>query len=190
VNYLNHRNKVILVSKNDEIIGVEDKLSAHRGNGKRHRAFSVFITNDMGKLLIQKRASGKYHAGSLWSNTVCSHPQPGEDILVSAQDRLQEELGFTTSVQNFSKIEYKEKVGDNLTEWELDYLFWGEVSRVMLMPDPDEVEDVAWVDIDKLLKDISDKPENYTSWFPLILPEFNNFIKLQRSLLRDPVLGL
>ncbi|MGB0449356.1 MAG: isopentenyl-diphosphate Delta-isomerase [Porticoccaceae bacterium] len=178
---MSHRNKVLLVDENDEILGVEDKLSAHQGHGKRHRAFSVFITNADGHLLMQKRASAKYHAGGLWSNSCCSHPQPGEDIVSSAESRLQEELGFTTSVQKFSKIEYREYVGNNLTEWELDHLFWGESSARKVIPNPDEVDDIDWVDIDELQREISLRPDAYTSWLPLILPEFCDFIKKNKS---------
>ena len=170
------RDKVILVDENDEIIGVDDKLTAHQGLGKRHRAFSVFITNDNGQLLLQKRAMGKYHAAGLWSNTCCSHPQLGENILNSAEVRLKEELGFTTSIQNFAKIEYKENVGNNLIEWELDHLFWGKFSSHQIIPNFDEVDDIDWVDIDKLVTDISLKSENYTSWLPLILPKFLCFM--------------
>jgi len=118
------RNKVVLVDIDDTPLAEMDKLEAHQ-QGKLHRAFSIFIFNDSGELLVQQRASSKYHGANLWSNTCCSHPQWEEDVTLSAQERLNYEMGIQCSLIGLYKFIYNEKVENNLIEHELDYIFVG-----------------------------------------------------------------
>lgn len=159
--------KVVLVNKKDEVIGVEEKIKAHQ-KGKLHRAFSVFLFNKKGELLIQKRAKSKYHSGGLWTNTCCSHPRPDEKIEEAAKRRLKEEMGINCKnlKEAFSFI-YKAKVG-NLIEHEFDHVFFG---RFGGKPEPDkkEVADWQWIKPPDLEADIKKNPQKYTPWFKIII---------------------
>jgi len=167
---------VVLVDTNDNQIGTEEKLKAHQ-EGKLHRAFSVFIFNAKGEMMLQKRASHKYHTGGLWTNTCCSHPRPGEDVQAAAHRRLQEEMGFDCPIKKaFSfiyKVYFKE---NNLYEHEFDHVFIG-YSEKNPQLNPEEAEDFAWVAIDKLKQDIKDHPEKYTYWFKVALDKVIEHIK-------------
>ena len=103
-----------------------EKMEAHK-KGLLHRAFSVFIFNSKGELLLQQRALNKYHSGGLWTNSCCSHPQPGEETLVAAQRRLQEEMGFTTHLEKIFDFIYQADFSNGLTEYEFDHVFAGRV---------------------------------------------------------------
>ena len=116
--------KVILVDKNDNQVGLMPKLEAHE-KGLLHRAFSVFIFNNEYKLLLQKRATSKYHSGGLWTNTCCSHPREGEDISEAANRRLFEEMGIKTSLRKVYDFIYKAELDNGLTENEFDHVFYG-----------------------------------------------------------------
>jgi isopentenyl-diphosphate Delta-isomerase len=160
-------NKVILVDENDQEIGSEEKLKAHV-DGKLHRAFSVFIFNSKNELLLQQRALEKYHSGGLWTNTVCSHPAPGEDINASSQKRLMEEMGFTTKTKEIYSFLYKSEFENGLTEHEFDHVFIGSYDSDPI-PNPEEVMDFKWISIDDLRIDMERNPSNYTTWFRLIM---------------------
>lgn len=166
--------EVILVDKEDNQIGVEEKLSAHKA-GKLHRAFSIFVFNKKHELLIHKRASGKYHSGGLWTNTCCSHPRVGEELNTAVHRRLEEELGFDTDLEKQFHFIYKAKVGD-LTEHEFDHVYFGSFEGEFT-PDPDEVEDVEWISYDNLIKDMKTHPEKYTEWFKIIMDDHGDKIK-------------
>ena len=166
-------NNVILVDKLDNKIGICEKLKAHKER-KLHRAFSIFIFNSKGELLLQQRAKKKYHSGGLWINTVCSHPEPNLDILISAKNRLKEEMGFTTEVKELFSFIYKSDYKNRLTEYEFDHVFFGLYEKNP-KPNSDEVMDYKWMKLENIKKDINDNPNNYTSWFKIIL-ENNNFI--------------
>ncbi len=150
-----------------------DKLLAHQHGGHRHRAFSIFILNDRNEILLQKRASAKYHAANLWSNTCCSHPQPDEDTLVSAHRRLKEELGLDLKIHSIGTVEYKIEVGNNLTEWEVDHLFIGRYNGEIILPSPAEVSDIYWITANKLQKSIKETPDKFTPWLPFIFQKLN-----------------
>src|SRR5688572_20820761 len=100
------KDKVILVDEHDEAVGTMDKLEAHR-TARMHRAFSVFIFNTLGEMLLQQRADEKYHSGGLWTNACCSHPAPGEETDAAASRRLFEELGIKTSLQKLFEFTYR-----------------------------------------------------------------------------------
>ena len=161
--------KVILVDENDNQIGVSRKLEAHQ-LGKLHRAFSVFIFNSKGELLIQKRASSKYHSGGLWSNTCCSHPKPGEDTLLTARIRLKEEMGINCDLKEIHKFIYKTKFSNGLTEYEYDHVLVGK-SDALPIVDPEEAEDWKWVDPEKLREHIKNNPDQYAYWFKVCLDD-------------------
>src|ERR1700685_4479692 len=107
---MNQREEVILVDKSDRPVGVLEKMEAHR-RALLHRAFSVFIFNSRGEMLLQQRAPQKYHSAGLWTNACCSHPRPGEDTRQAALRRLQEELGFTTPLEKIFDFTYKSEFG-------------------------------------------------------------------------------
>jgi isopentenyl-diphosphate delta-isomerase len=113
--------QLILVDEKDEMVGVGDKLKIHQ-DGLLHRAFSIFIFNSYGELLLQRRAFGKYHSAGLWSNTCCGHPRPGEQVLVAAQKRLKVEMGLDCQLDTFGNLIYRVDVGNGLFEHEFDHL--------------------------------------------------------------------
>ena len=144
--------KVILVDKNDNQVGLMPKLEAHE-KGLLHRAFSIFIFNSRYELLLQKRASSKYHSGGLWTNTCCSHPREGEDTLDAANRRLDEEMGIKTSLRKVYDFIYKAELDNQLTEHEFDHVFYGVCDRDPIL-NKDEAEDFKWVDMETLNNDI------------------------------------
>ena len=167
--------KVILVDKNDNQVGLMPKLEAHE-KGILHRAFSVFIFNSKYELLLQKRSSSKYHSGGLWTNTCCSHPREGEDILDAANRRLDEEMGIKTSLRKVYDFIYKAELDNQLTEHEFDHVFYGVCDNDPIL-NKDEAEDFKWVDMEKLNNDIIKNEDNYTVWFKIAFEYFYNYLK-------------
>jgi len=155
--------KIILVDKKDREIGSEFKLKAHQ-EGKLHRAFSIFVFNSKGELLLQRRAFKKYHSGGLWTNSCCSHPKLNEETLSAAHRRLTEELGFDCKLSELFSFIYKAKMDKGLIENEFDHVFVGEYAGEPKI-NKDEVEETKWVSYNFLIKDISKNPQNYTYWF-------------------------
>lgn len=158
--------KVILVDENDKEIGIEEKIKAHK-DGKLHRAFSIFIFNSKGELLLQKRAKEKYHSGGLWSNTCCGHPRPKESLEAAAHCRLKEEMGFDCALNHLEAacFIYKTKIRD-LFENEYDHILIGRFNKNP-HPDEKEAEDFRWVNPKKLEKNIALNPDKYTYWFKI-----------------------
>lgn len=154
--------RVILVDISDRQIGTAEKLAAHR-QGQLHRAFSIFILNSQGQLLLQKRAKHKYHSGGLWTNTCCSHPRPDETLSIATQRRLQEEMGITCDLQELFNFIYRAELDHDLIEYEFDHVFVGYSDRHPII-NPNEAEDWQWIDLEKLQKDIQAHPEDYTYW--------------------------
>lgn len=163
------RNKVILVDENDQTLGEMNKLEAHE-KGLLHRAFSVFIFNSNKELLLQQRASHKYHGAQLWTNTCCSHPQLNEDIQMSAESRLKYEMGLQCKLRFLYSFIYKTEVENSLIENEYDHVFIG-FSDDEPNINKDEVKDYKWVGLNKILEDINLNPEIYTYWFSAALPK-------------------
>jgi isopentenyl-diphosphate Delta-isomerase len=155
--------EVILVDENDVEIGVAAKLPAHR-RGYLHRAVSVFVLDGAGRMLLQRRAAGKYHSAGQWANACCSHPRPGEAPQPAAERRLREELGFSCALRPRGVTIYRADVGAGLIEHELVHLFAG-VHRGEVAPDPREADAVAWVTQDDLRRDMAAAPESYAPWF-------------------------
>lgn len=157
-------NYVVLVDENDVEVGVEEKLAAHE-KGLLHRAFSVFILNDKGEMLLHKRASSKYHSPNLWTNACCSHPAPKESLSDAITRRLQEELNLTLPhVEPLFSFVYKAKLDQGLTEHEYDHVWFANYSGD-IFPNPDEVGDWGYFSIDEITQKIKEAPEQFTFWF-------------------------
>lgn len=162
--------QVILVNEKDEPIGLMDKMEAHE-KALLHRAFSVFIFNDLNELMLQQRAAEKYHSPLLWANTCCSHQRDGESNLGAGKRRLKEEMGFVCNLKESFSFIYKAPFDNGLTEHELDHVMTGiynDEPEINL----DEVAAYKWMSIETIQTDIKDKPEIYTEWFKIIFKEF------------------
>ena len=159
--------QVVLVNERDEMVGVEEKLKAHL-SGVLHRAFSIFVFNTAGQLLLQKRSGAKYHSGGLWSNTCCGHPRLGESIKDASRRRLWEEMGFGCELRKCFQFIYRAKLDDGLFEHEYDHVLVGKYDGVPY-PDRGEVDDWKWGDLMTLRLDMQENPEKYTYWFRISL---------------------
>ena len=164
-----NRQEVILVSAQDEEMGVMEKMEAHQ-KGLLHRAFSVFIFDRSGRMLLQQRAAQKYHGGLLWTNACCSHPYPGEKVEVAAERRLQEELGFTIALRKAFSFTYKAEVENNLIEHEFDHVFVGEYEGSIKLNE-EEVAAVAYHGMEEIKKLLEDRPAFFTTWFRIAFPQ-------------------
>jgi len=166
--------QVILVDPQDTQIGTMEKMEAHR-TGQLHRAFSIFIFNRHGELMLQRRALDKYHSAGLWSNTCCSHPRPGETILCAAHRRLQEEMGFDCQLDIKFNFIYKSHYDNGMIEHELDYVLFGNYD---LDPDADANEVIDWKFMPSadIKSDVEKAPHHYTSWFRIV---YDQVLKIQ-----------
>ena len=167
--------KVVLVDEDDNQIGLMPKMEAHL-KGKLHRAFSIIIFNSDRKILLQKRASTKYHTPNLWSNTCCSHQREGEDNINAGKRRLNEEMGFVTNLYNFSSFIYRVEFSNGLIEHENDHIMLG-VFDGNPKPNPNEVDEWKWIDIDILVEDMQINPDHYTAWFMIIMNNYYESLK-------------
>jgi isopentenyl-diphosphate delta-isomerase len=157
----------MIVNASGGCIGTMDKMAAHR-SGTLHRAFSVFIFNSSGQLLLQQRALDKYHSGGLWTNTCCSHPKLGEFTLDAAHRRLQEEMGMDCELTELFQFSYRHEFENGLIENEFDHVFIG-ISDELPLPNPAEVAAFKYMDTDLLLSELLEQPGNYTAWFKICL---------------------
>ncbi len=168
---------VILVDEQDNTIGKMEKQQAHL-EGLLHRAFSIFIFNSEKKLLLQKRASSKYHCGGLWTNTCCSHPRENEEILDAAIRRLQEEMGMHCELTPIFSFLYKAELENGLTEHEFDHVFFGQSNQIPAI-NKEEVDDFRYVGMEELQLEIKESPQNFTPWFILALDRVTEINALQ-----------
>ncbi|MDP9195591.1 MAG: isopentenyl-diphosphate Delta-isomerase [Pseudomonadota bacterium] len=166
---------MILVNDRDEQTGTMEKMETHR-QGLLHRAFSVFIMDSRGRLLLQRRAAGKYHCAGLWSNTCCGHPRPGEAVEAAARRRLQEEMGFSVPLRPAFELSYRLPLENGLTEHEYDHVFVG-LHDGPVNPDLAEVGDHAFRTVADILDDMTHSPGLYTPWFALILPRMQAWVR-------------
>lgn len=157
--------EVILVDERDNPIGEMEKFEAHR-LGRLHRAFSVFIFNNAGEMLLQQRAFSKYHSGGLWTNACCSHPSPGEEVSAAALRRLSEEMGFTTPLEKVFHFIYRAEFGNGLIEYEFDHVFAGVYDGDVKF-NPDEVADFDFKPMHEIETLLSNSPEEFTEWFKI-----------------------
>lgn len=156
---------VILVDMNNNEIGVCPKLSAHE-QGLLHRAFSIFVVNGDGHILMQRRAAVKYHSASRWSNTCCGHPRPNEPVEAAARRRLKEEMGIDCELRQAGIFQYRADVGHGLFEHEIDHLFVG-IFDGKPVPAPDEVSEWAYISPKSLDASLRQRPEDFSAWFPM-----------------------
>jgi isopentenyl-diphosphate delta-isomerase len=161
---------LILVDEDDNPIGFEEKLQAHMDGGKLHRAFSVFIFNAAGELLLQQRSRGKYHFGGRWSNTCCSHPLRGEDdVATAARSRLMHEMGLDVELRPVFTFTYRATdPASGLTEHEYDHVLIGRAEGAP-RPDPSEVSAARWVSLDALQRELDTSPGRFTPWLSIAL---------------------
>jgi isopentenyl-diphosphate Delta-isomerase len=172
---------VILVDKDDRETGIAGKLEAHH-KGLLHRAVSVFIINSQGEWILQRRAFDKYHSNGLWTNTCCTHPYPGETATDAAKRRLREEMGIECNLVDLFTFIYREKLDNELTEHELDHVFFG-VTDDDPKINTGEVEDWEAVSFNDLHDDIINNPANYTYWFKEIYKNVNlHIMKIQNNI--------
>ena len=156
---------LILVDEHDNEVGHAPKLDAHLNGGTLHRAFSIFIFNAAGEMLLQRRAAGKYHFGGLWTNACCSHPRRGQTTLDAAHLRLREEFGFDTGLTERFAFTYRATdPTSGLTEHEFDHVFTGRFDG-QPRPNPEEIGEWKWMRPEELLADVETNPESYTPWF-------------------------
>ncbi len=160
--------QVILVTEKDEPTGVMEKMQAHQ-EGILHRAFSVFIFDEKGNMLLQQRAEQKYHGACLWSNTCCSHPYPEETVEDAAYRRLQEEMGFVTPLKKIFEFTYRAEVENNLIEHEYDHVFAGEYKGAIAI-NKKEVADYCYESMNDIKWTIQAQPQKFTTWFRLAFP--------------------
>ncbi len=168
------RNLVVLVNEQDEEIGTMEKMEAHR-KGLLHRAFSVFIFDKEGRMLLQQRAERKYHGANLWTNACCSHPLPGEKVEAAALRRLKEELGFETEVNKIFHFIYNEAVENGLTEHEYDHVFTGMYNNEIFNPDPAEVNELKFMQMEAIRNNLLNQPSAFTTWFRISFPKIEQW---------------
>lgn len=163
--------KVILVSEDDQQLGLMGKMEAHK-KAILHRAFSIFVFNKKGELLLQQRALDKYHSPGLWTNTCCSHQRDGESNIEAGQRRIQEEMGFHCELKELFWFVYKAAFDNGLTEHELDHVMIGSYEDDPII-NPEEVASFKWMPLEDVKKDMQEQPELYTEWFKIIFKEYD-----------------
>jgi isopentenyl-diphosphate Delta-isomerase len=167
--------EVILVNEQDEQVGVMEKMEAHR-KGALHRAFSVFIFDSKGRMLLHQRSLEKYHGGLLWTNACCSHPMPGELTEQAAARRLKEEMGFSTDLEKIFSFLYQAEVENGLTEHEYDHVFAGEYDGG-IHPHVGEVASYKFENMDAIRNSINSEPSKFTTWFRIAFPSIEKWWK-------------
>jgi len=167
--------EVILVNERDEETGRIEKMEAHR-KALLHRAFSIFIFNTKGEMLLQQRSMGKYHSPGLWTNTCCSHPRPGENIDEAAGRRLREEMGIETPIKKIFDFIYRTEFDNGLTEFEFDHVYTGTYNG-LLNPDRQEVKDYCFRSMEDIEEDLGKRPEKFSAWFKIAFPLLSSKLK-------------
>lgn len=170
---------VILVNYNNEVTGISEKLEAHK-QGFLHRAFSIFLVNKKGELLLQKRQVTKYHCGGLWTNTCCSHQRPNMKEEDSIHQQLNYEMGITCDLKPMFDFYYYVTFDNGLIEHEYDIIYWGYYDANPRI-NTEEVSDFKWLNIELIKHEIALHPEQYTYWFRSIFLPFCEFIKLYKQ---------
>lgn len=161
---------VVLVDEHNNEIGLMEKQEAHT-KALLHRAFSVFVFNGKGELLLQQRSLSKYHSGGLWTNTCCSHPRAGETTIAAAHRRLQEEMGFDCALTEKFSFIYRTPFENGLSEHELDFVYTGTYEGFPEINN-EEVESYRWISLDQLIVELHANPHQFSSWFQIILKEY------------------
>lgn len=165
--------QLVLVNEKDEPVGVMNKMEVHQ-KGILHRAFSVFIFNRKGEMLLQQRAANKYHSANLWTNACCSHPSPGEETIDAAKRRLQEEMGFSTTLHEVFSFLYKADFDNGLTEYEFDHVLTGEYEGPIHL-NKEEAKDHCFKSMLQIKQSLTTHPEKYTAWFRIAFPRIESW---------------
>lgn len=168
---------LILVDEQDNPVGEMEKMETHQ-KGLLHRAFSVFIFNSNGDMLLQQRSLSKYHSPGLWTNACCSHPYAGEEVLTAAERRLNEEMGFTTKLTKAFDFIYKASFDNGLTEYEFDHVFFGNYEGTIAV-NKDEVMNFEYLSIQEIDFIMDNTPEKFTAWFKIAYPRLKETMKLK-----------
>ncbi len=168
---------VILVDEYDNELGVAEKLQAHR-EGRCHRAFSIFVMRQQPQLelLLQQRASEKYHSPNLWTNTCCSHPRPGEDMITAGQRRLKEEMGIDITLKSIGHFHYIAHFENGLIENEFDHVLVGEYNNEKIVLNKEEVQNYRWISISELKKELQQHPQIFTLWLKQALEKVEKWL--------------
>lgn len=180
---LQAREEVVLVNEHDEEIGIQEKIAAHL-TGTLHRAFSVFVFNSSGELLLQQRTSTKYHSRGLWSNTCCGHPRPNETIEMASRRRLNEEMGIDSKLTRLFDFVYRTELEDGLIEHEYDHVLIGHFDGVPT-PNCDEVAEWKWIDLAAIRTDMAEHPFRYTYWFRISLDRIHEALEITQTTFAD-----
>jgi len=173
---VNKTEYVILVDPQDNEIGSMEKMEAHQ-KGVLHRAFSVFIFNSKGELLLQQRAASKYHSPLQWTNTCCSHQRKGESTIDAAKRRLLEEMGIECDVTIAYTFLYKSDVGQGLIEHELDHVLIGYINKLNIPFNSSEVNATKYVSLEWIEKELLLNPEQFTKWFIITFNDLKKFVQ-------------
>jgi len=173
--------KLILVNKKDKVVGFETKEKCHQGKGILHRAFSIYLFNNKGQLLIQQRSKFKKLWPLYWANTCCSHPRQDESYVKAGERRLKEEFGFSCFLKMVDKFQYQAKYKDVGSENEMCAVLVGECDG-KVKANPKEIADWKWVDIDKLQDDFKRNPDKYAPWFKIGL---GRYLKIKEKALKN-----
>jgi isopentenyl-diphosphate Delta-isomerase len=155
--------QLILVDENNRATGSAGKTAVHRA-GLLHRAFSIFIVDDRGRIVLQQRNRQKYHSGGLWANSCCGHPRPGEQTITAARRRLNEELGVSSALSFGFFSRYRSELDNGMHENELVYVYFGRLESEP-QPHPDEVADVDYLSYREIDRRIKRDPDSFTFWF-------------------------
>jgi len=172
---MSEKEYVVLVDVKDEPVGTMEKMEAHV-KAVLHRAFSVFIFNEKGELMLQQRALSKYHTPGLWTNTCCSHPREGEKTDDAAHRRMVEEMGFDCDFKEAFTFTYKADVGQGLTEHEFDHVFIGHSDKTPEI-NLEEVNDWKYMKLEDIKSDMKANPSSYTVWFRIAFDEVMEHLK-------------
>jgi len=167
---------LVLVDSEDNAIGLATKEECHTGKGKLHRALSIFIFNNKGEILLQKRSKEKQLWPLLWTNTCCTHPAKEEDVEEAAHRRLEEELGFDCKLKKIFTFEYHAEYKNDKSENEFDHVFFGQYDDDV-HANPKEVEEWKWIEVNELKGDLEKNPQDYTPWFKIALEKIGEWEK-------------
>ena len=174
---------LVLVDERDNAVGTMEKMEVHQ-KALLHRAFSVFIFNSNGEMLLQRRALSKYHSGGLWTNACCSHPNPDETPVQAAQRRLFEELGFVTDVEVVFDFIYKAELDNELTEYEFDHVLVGNYDGKIAI-NLSEVGDYCYRSMDDIRNELIAHPGKYTAWFLIAFPMLVTYLENKKAMLNE-----
>lgn len=170
--------QLILVDARNRALGQAEKWAVHK-EGLLHRAFSIFLVDAEGRVLVQRRSRAKYHSAGLWANSCCGHPRPGEHTAAAAKRRLGEELGATAPLRYGFQAQYRTALPNGLTENEIVYVFFGREPVAPLDLNPDEVSEVAWLTPEALQRDIAAHPRKYAYWLRYYMK--NHYAAIRRA---------